>query len=234
MKFINLNNVSLAKKKNIVSYKNLLSNINSKKKTNGKLLLKNINLKLNNGDKLGIVGLNGAGKTTLLRLISGIYSPTFGKLETNCRINSLIDLMLGMQPNLSGINNIINRCLIMGLPLSEIKKNIPEIVKFSELKHCIHDPVSTYSSGMLLKLFFSISIFYDFDALILDEWLAVGDKEFTKKTHAALTDVISKNKIFVLASHSPDILEANCNKFILMDKGQIIRTGNELSKLKFF
>jgi lipopolysaccharide transport system ATP-binding protein len=183
--------------------------------------LKNINLNLTEGDRIGIIGANGSGKSTLLRVLNGIYVPTSGEILSEGNIASLIDISLGMDSEATGVENIYIQGQLLGLSKNVIKKNIDKIINFSELNEFIELPVRTYSSGMSLRLGFSVSTMLQPEILIMDEWLSVGDENFKKKIDSRLKSILSKTKIFVLASHSKDLIMNNCNRVLWIDNGFI-------------
>ena len=182
--------------------------------------LQNVSLKLNPGDRLGLVGHNGAGKTTLLRAISGAYAPDEGVIDVQGRVASLIDLMVGMDPFATGLENIRMRALIMGLSSKQIKDSIEEIAEFSALGPFLGMPVKTYSAGMVARLAFSVTTSVGADILLMDEWIGVGDAEFRNSAQLRLTKLVEEAKIFVFASHDFGMLKKMCNKFIGLKGGR--------------
>ena len=184
--------------------------------------LSNISLEINSGDKLAIVGHNGSGKTTLLRAISKIYFPTNGNIRVNGTLHSLIDIMLGVNFEATGIENIYLRGLLMGLSKKQIKSYEDEIIEFSELDKFINLPIRMYSSGMALRLAFSIAMVVKSDILIMDEWLSVGDLEFKTKAQAKLKEVINRTKILVIATHDHGLVEQICNRKVHLEHGELI------------
>lgn len=196
--------------------------------------LNNLSLTITDGQRVGIIGHNGAGKTTLLRLISGIYAPTQGKITVCGNVNSLIDFTLGMDPDVSGIKNIIFRLVFMGLTLRQAKQAIDEIVDFSGLAEFIHLPVRTYSTGMFLRLAFAISTYIPPDILILDEIIGAGDEAFKEKVLQRLDDLFAKSRIVVLSSHDMAAIKRYCDSTILMNKGSIVANGRTDEVLAFY
>jgi len=183
--------------------------------------LEDIHLEIKEGDRVGLTGHNGSGKSTLLRVLAGVYSPTSGKIVVNGKIASLIDISIGMDPEISGIENIYLRGILLGLTRLEIKKRIEEIIDFSELGEYIDLPIRTYSSGMLMRLGFSISVCVEADILLMDEWLSVGDLDFVKKAEDRLKALVNKTPILIMASHRPDIVREVCTRVITMERGRI-------------
>lgn len=183
--------------------------------------LRDIDLVVHDGSRVGIVGHNGAGKTTLLRVISGVYPPTSGTIKTYGVINALTDFTLGMDPNASGIKNIIFRLIFMGYKFSDAKRAIDEIVEFSGLGEFIDLPIRTYSTGMYLRLAFSISTHFAPDILVLDEVIGAGDESFRDKAQRRLDELIGKSRIVILSSHDLGAVNKYCNRALWMEKGTI-------------
>lgn len=184
--------------------------------------LHDINLELKNGDRLGLLGHNGAGKSTLLRTLAGVYEPSAGDFIREGSVASLIDPSLGIEPDASGLENIMLRGLVMGMNRKQVEDLTVEICEFSGLGEYVNMPVRTYSTGMLMRLAFSISTSVQADILLMDEWLSVGDADFTEKAEKRMKDVVSKSGILVLASHSPDLIARECNKVIRLEHGRIV------------
>ncbi len=187
--------------------------------------LNEVTLSLTEGDRIGLIGRNGAGKSTLLRVISGVYRPTSGTATITGTVGTLIDISLGINPEASGRQNIFLRGAMLGISKKEIRNRFDEIVEFSELGEFIEAPVRTYSSGMQLRLAFSVSTVFVPEILVMDEWLSVGDKGFKEKAEARLQEVVSSTRILVLASHSRELLEKTCTRGIYLDKGQVVMDG---------
>ena len=173
------------------------------------------------GEKIGLVGHNGAGKSTLLRALAGVYAPTHGSLVVSGSIASLLDLSLGMDEEFTGYENIFMRCVLMGIGKSEVKKHVDDIIEFSELGEYIRMPMRTYSTGMSLRLAFSICTTFPSDIVLMDEWLSVGDADFSKKAEARLLAFIKKSSILVLASHDAEQIKKICNRVLTMDHGRV-------------
>lgn len=184
--------------------------------------LHDINLELNDGDRLGLIGHNGAGKSTLLRTLAGIYEPSLGKFHREGAIASLIDPTLGIDGDATGMENIILRGLVMGIDKKKLAEITPEICEFSGLGEYLDMPVRTYSTGMLMRLAFSIATSIQADILLMDEWLSVGDAEFTSRAEKRMQDIVSKSGILVLASHSHELISRECNRVIRLEHGTII------------
>ena len=188
-------------------------------------ILKNLNFELKNGDKLGIIGRNGAGKTTLLRALTGVYPPTKGKAIIHGNVASLIDISLGIDHEATGRENIFLRGALLGIMKEEMKEIIDEIIEFSELNEFIDMPVRTYSSGMHLRLAFSVSTVIKPEVLIMDEWLSVGDENFKNKADARLAKLVNSTDVLVIASHSSELIKKNCNRVIWLENGKIMLDG---------
>lgn len=184
--------------------------------------LRNINLELKSGDRLGLIGQNGAGKSTLLRTLAGIYEPASGTFIRQGSVASLIDPSLGIESDATGFENIMLRGLVMGLSKREIDKLTPSICEFSGLGEHLNMPVRTYSTGMAMRLAFSISTSVQADILLMDEWLSVSDAEFKAKAEKRMQDVVASSGILVLASHSPRLIQKECNMVLRLDQGGIV------------
>jgi len=187
--------------------------------------LEDISFHVAEGERVGLLGRNGAGKSTLLRVVSKVYRPTSGKATITGSIASLIDISLGINPEATGRQNIYLRAAMLGISRKDIKPRFDEIVEFSELGDFIEAPVRTYSSGMQLRLAFSVSTVFVPEILVMDEWLSVGDEDFKDKAEARLQEVVSSSSILVLASHSRDLLEKTCTRGILLEKGEVALDG---------
>lgn len=184
--------------------------------------LSNVSLDLKPGDRVGITGHNGAGKTSLLRMLAGIYEPTSGSIAVDGKVSSLLDVTLGMDFEATGYENIMLRGLMQGLDFDEIKRLTPEIAEFSGLGDFLEMPVRTYSSGMTLRLAFSIVTSAHADILLMDEWLSVGDADFVHKAEERLQKLVDAASILVLASHSPEVISTLCNVKVTMEHGEVV------------
>jgi len=185
--------------------------------------LRDITIELNNGDRLGVIGHNGSGKSTLLRVFAGVYPPTSGALTIKGSVASLIDPALGIEADATGEENIYLRGLVMGLSRAEVDSVFDNICLFSGLGDYLALPVRTYSTGMLMRLAFSIATAIRSDILLMDEWLAVGDVAFQRHAESRLRAVVDDAGILVLASHSYDLVCRECNKVLELSHGTVIR-----------
>lgn len=187
--------------------------------------LQNIDLAVREGDRLGIVGHNGAGKSTMLKLLAGIYPPTSGERRVKGAISSLFDLSLGFESEASGWDNIAYRGYLQGETPKSLRKKIPEIAAFSELGDSLNNPVRHYSSGMLVRLAFSVATAIDPEILLVDEVLSAGDMAFQTKCRQRMEEMIAKARLIVMVSHDLGALQKFCNRAIWLDHGQIRMAG---------
>jgi lipopolysaccharide transport system ATP-binding protein len=187
--------------------------------------LSDISLDIRDGDRVGLIGHNGAGKTTLLRVLVGAYEPTRGSMYRVGATSSLFDMSYGFDPGASGMENILIRGMYLGLDRETLLRRREEIADFSELGGYMQMPVHTYSVGMLMRLAFSISTSVSPEILLMDEWLAVGDKNFVGKAEQRLVELINNTGILVIATHSFSILEKVCNRLVWLDAGRIRANG---------
>lgn len=187
--------------------------------------LKDINFKIKKGETVGIIGSNGSGKSTILKLIAGVLVPTEGAVEVNGRVGPLIELGAGFHPELTGRENIYLNGTILGLSKKEIDEKFNKIVTFSGIEDFIDTPVKHYSSGMYMRLGFSIAVHADPDILLIDEILAVGDLHFQQKCYDKLTKFQEEGMTIILISHSLDIVKHFCKRAILLEGGRIVKRG---------
>lgn len=188
--------------------------------------LKNINLHLREGDRVGLVGHNGAGKSTLLRLLSGIYEPTRGSADVRGRVAPVFDLGVGMDPEISGYENIIIRGLFLGQTRQQMQEKMEEIAEFSELGEYLDMPLRTYSSGMRIRLALGVVTSIDPEILLLDEGLGAVDAAFMRKARNRLKDMVRRSGLLVFASHSNEFLAQLCDKAIWIDHGEVALAGS--------
>ncbi|WP_456381016.1 ABC transporter ATP-binding protein [Thiolapillus sp.] len=189
------------------------------------VVLSDVSFDLLKGETLGIIGRNGAGKSTLLRILAGILNPNIGKIDWQVQTVSLLSLNLGLDPNLSGVDNAVLSALLLGFNRKEAEQSLPEIVAFSELGKAAYEPVRTYSSGMNARLGFSIAIHLQPDVLLIDEILGVGDVEFQKKSSQALQQKINSDQTVVLVSHNAAQIEALCDRVVWIENGKAMAVG---------
>ncbi len=182
--------------------------------------LEDINLELKRGETLGLIGANGSGKSTLLRLINGIFPPDLGKITINGRMGALIAVGAGFHPHMTGRENIFLNATILGMKKDEIRQKFDAIVDFAEIGEFIDAPVATYSSGMTVRLGFSIAIHAHIDILLVDEILAVGDFNFQKKCFDKINDLTKKDIGVILISHDIATIERMCSTGILLNNGK--------------
>ena len=187
--------------------------------------LKEISFEVQEGDRVGILGLNGAGKSTLLKVVAGVLKPTEGSVEIKGSIVPLLELGAGFDKQYTGKENIFLYGAMLGHSKEFIREKYEEIIEFSELGDFIDVPVKNYSSGMKSRLGFSIATVVEPDILILDEVLSVGDAKFRKKSENKIMSMIEKNVTVLFVSHSLEQVRRVCNKAILLEKGHIIAQG---------
>lgn len=193
--------------------------------------LDDVSLAIDHGDRVGIVGKNGAGKTTLLRVIAGIYEPVAGRVRVDGTVSALLDVNLGLSLDATGYENIVLRGLYLGMRPSEIQALAPGIAEFSELGEFLHFPARTYSTGMFLRLAFSIVTATKPELLVMDEWLMAGDAHFLSKAAERIDTFIGQSKILVLASHSLEIIRKWCNRVIWLESGRVVMVGDPATVL---
>lgn len=187
--------------------------------------LKDVSFEIARGEVVGIIGHNGAGKSTLLKVISGILKPTKGKLEIKGNIVPMLELGSGFDYDLTGRENIFLNGAILGYTESYLKSKYNEIVEFSELGKFIDVPIRNYSSGMLMRLAFSIATVVRPEILIVDEILAVGDADFQAKSKARMLELMSGGTTVLFVSHSIDQIREMCDRVIWLEHGQVVRIG---------
>ena len=195
-------------------------------------ILKGISFDIEKGDILGIIGKNGSGKSTLLKLITRIIYPDSGSIKINGKVSSLIELGAGFHPDMTGRENIYINASIYGLTKKEIDAKLDTIIKFSELEEFIDSPIRTYSSGMYMRLAFSVAINVEAEILLIDEILSVGDANFQAKCFKKMQELKDSGITIVIVSHDLHTMEKLCNKVIWIESGKIKRSGipNEVLK----
>ncbi len=187
--------------------------------------LKNISFEVKQGEALGVIGRNGAGKTTLLKILSNITTPTGGHAELHGKVGSLLEVGTGFHAELTGRENIYMNGAILGMKKREIEQRFGEIVEFSGVKKFLDTPIKRYSSGMLVRLAFSVAAHLQPEILLVDEVLAVGDAEFQKKCLGKMEDVTQEGRTVLLVSHNMAAVKGLCQRTILLDGGEIVKDG---------
>lgn len=198
----------------------------NRKKPEFHQVLNNINLNIKKGETVALIGVNGSGKSTLLKLMTKIIYPTKGTIETDGKLTSLLELGAGFHPDFTGRENIYFNASIFGLTRKEIDARIDDIIEFSELGEFIDNPIRTYSSGMYMRLAFSVAINVDAEILLIDEILAVGDQHFQEKCYNKLRELRDSNKTIVIVTHSLEVVKDLCTRVIWIYKGQLRLDGD--------
>lgn len=189
-------------------------------------ILKGISFDIEKGDILGIIGRNGSGKSTLLKLITRIIYPDSGSIKINGKVSSLIELGAGFHPDMTGRENIYINASIYGLTKKEIDAKLDTIIKFSELEEFIDSPIRTYSSGMYMRLAFSVAINVEAEILLIDEILSVGDANFQAKCFKKMQELKDSGITIVIVSHDLHTMKELCNKVIWIESGKIRESGD--------
>lgn len=189
-------------------------------------VLNDINLEIKKGETVALIGVNGSGKSTLLKLMTQIIFPNKGTIETKGKLTSLLELGAGFHPDFSGRENIYFNSSIFGLTRKEIDERLEQIIEFSELKDFIDNPVRTYSSGMYMRLAFSVAINVDADILLIDEILSVGDQHFQEKCFNKMRELKKEGKTMVFVTHSMDSVKNLCDRAVWLYNGKIRMDGN--------
>ena len=197
----------------------------NKSKKEVRTVLKDINVTINKGETVALIGVNGSGKSTLLKLMTKIIYPNKGTVETFGKLTSLLELGAGFHPDFSGRENIYFNASIFGLTRSEIDKRLDKIIEFSELEGFIDNPVRTYSSGMYMRLAFSVAINVDADILLIDEILSVGDQHFQEKCFKKIEELKEEGKTIVFVTHSMGAVERFCTRAIWLHQGHVKMDG---------
>ena len=204
----------------------IIKSIKKEIKYNEFWALQNVSFTVEKGDRVGILGLNGAGKSTLLKVIAGVFKPTEGSVTKHGKMVPLLELGAGFDQQYTGRENIYFNAAIFGLTRQEIDKRIDEIIEFSELGDFIDNPVRTYSSGMYMRLAFSVAINVNADILLIDEILAVGDANFQAKCFNKLREIKANGTTIIIVSHALGQIEEICDKSIWIKDGQIEQEGD--------
>ncbi len=191
----------------------------------GHYTLENISFSVKKGEVFGIIGRNGSGKSTLAKLIMGIYVPTLGKIEVKGSIFFLADIAAGFQNELTGLENVFLLCSLYGYRKKEIRDMLPDIISFSNLEEFMNIPVKYYSSGMIARLGFSISISVNPEILLIDEVFAVGDEDFKLKCVNKIKELKNRGTTIILISHNMNFVEALCDRVMWLEAGKIKDIG---------
>ena len=216
-------------KANTIKEKLLFLSRNRKEKRE---VLKGINLNIKKGEAVALIGTNGSGKSTLLKLMTKILYPNSGAIEVNGKLTSLLELGAGFHPDFSGRENIYFNASIFGLTKKEIDERLEEIIKFSELKNYIDNPIRTYSSGMFMRLAFAVAINVNADILLVDEILSVGDEHFQNKCIEKMLELKNQGKTMVFVTHSMESVKKLCNRAIWLYNGEIEMDGEAEEVIK--
>ena len=188
--------------------------------------LENVTFDVKRGEIFGVIGRNGAGKSTLLKVVSGIYKPTSGKAVSAGRIAPMLELGSGFDQELSGHDNIFLNGAILGFTEDFLKQKYDEIVAFSELGEFIHQPIKTYSSGMMMRLAFSVATIVEPEILIVDEILAVGDASFQQKSRARMLELMQGGTTVLFVSHAMSQIREMCDRVLWLDQGRVKMLGD--------
>ncbi len=187
--------------------------------------LKNVSFAINEGEAVAVLGLNGSGKSTTLKLVAGVLEPDEGEVLTRGRVAGLIEVGAGFHPDLTGRENVYLNAAILGMSEKEIDARFDDILEFSEIGDFIEQEVKHYSSGMFMRLAFSVAIHVELDVLLVDEVLAVGDAPFRKKCNAKLQELTARGVTMMVVSHSARQVKALCSRGIVIRKGEVVFDG---------
>ena len=188
-------------------------------------VLKDISFEVRQGDFFGIVGRNGSGKSTLLKIISQIYVPEKGSVSVKGKLVPFIELGVGFNPELTGRENVYLNAAILGMQRREIEERYDEIVAFSEIEEFIDQEVKHYSSGMFMRLAFSVAIHVEVDVLLVDEILSVGDAPFREKCRLKFEELIAQRKTLLIVSHDLDMVRELCTRGVVLSRGDVVYDG---------
>lgn len=187
--------------------------------------LRDVSFELRRGEAIGVLGSNGAGKSTLLRLICGVGRPTTGTVNVRGRVTALLEIGVGFNPYLTGRQNVYVSAIVSGLRRHEVDKLIDTIIEFAEMEDFIEQPMRTYSSGMRMRLAFSIAIHVDPSVMIIDEVLAVGDAHFAQKCTERIEHFRRAGKTMLIASHGMDTIRSLCTRALWLHRGALVADG---------
>lgn len=188
-------------------------------------VLKDVSFQLPRGDGLGLIGPNGAGKSTLLNMVCGLSQPDSGRIEVHGRVGALLELGSGFHPDLTGEENVRVNAAMIGLTRRQTKERFEDIIEFSGVRDFIREPLRTYSSGMQMRLAFSVAVHMNPDVLVIDEVIGVGDTDFQAKCLERMRRFQSEGKTILLASHSPKLMEMLCQHAMWLERGRVVTSG---------
>lgn len=203
-----------------------------KEKTTKLNALDNISINISEGERIGIIGRNGAGKSTLLKVISGILKPTSGSIKVSGSIQPLIEIAAGFNPEFTGRENIYLNGYMLGFSREQIRNKENEIINFAELTEFIDVPVKYYSSGMSVRLAFSIATSIEPEYLIFDEMLSAGDVSFQAKAEERIKSLLDKAKILIVVSHSMEVIKSLSTRVLVLDHGKLVFDGNPIEAVE--
>ena len=183
--------------------------------------LDSLTFEFHEGDRVGLLGHNGSGKSTLLRVVAGAYEPVRGTIEVQGEVTSMLSITLGIDYEATGHENIFLLGSVMGQSRQQMRERLDDICGFAELGEFMHIPVRTYSSGMVMRLAFAVATSTSADIVLMDEWLSVGDQDFSLKAQVRLGNLLDKAKILFLASHSEALVRQNCNWILRLEHGKM-------------
>ncbi|GAA5163766.1 ABC transporter ATP-binding protein [Viridibacterium curvum] len=186
--------------------------------------LDELDFEFHDGDRVGLIGHNGSGKTTLLQVLAGIYEPIRGELKVQGKIASMLGISLGMDGDVTGLENIYLRGRLLGFSRARMDSMVEDIAEFAGLGDYLHLPLRTYSSGMAMRLAFSVMTSTPADIILMDEWLSVGDAEFVEKAQVRLRQLVNQARIVVIASHDLAMIQHQCNVILNLEHGKIVKS----------
>lgn len=196
--------------------------------------LRDVTFQIKRGETVGIIGQNGSGKSTLLKILAGVLTPTAGEVVVQGKVSALLELGTGFNPEYTGIENIYLNGTIKGLTKADVDKRLDEIVSFADIGEFIHQPIKQYSSGMLARLAFGVSVGFEPDILIIDEALSVGDMRFQQRAIRRMKELICKAKALLFVSHSTATIRSLCDRAIWLNNGEIMQDGEVSDVIKSY
>jgi len=196
--------------------------------------LRELNLKVDDGEVLGIIGPNGAGKSVLLKILARVTKPTEGFIEIHGRVGSMLEVGTGFHPELTGRENIFVNGAILGMTRSQIRRKFDEIVTFSGVEKFLETPVKHYSSGMRMRLAFSVAVQLEPEILLIDEVLSVGDEAFRDKSQRKLVELSREGRTILFVSHDMETLERLCDRAIVLDRGRIVKDSRPEKAIELY